>query len=254
VQPGAGLGVEQRAEALKLAQGDLAAVRAAALGAAGTSDRGFPVARVAAEDLQRVSGGEGAALSEQRLFVYQGVFTAVGESQFQIPRDAFGHTDPAAIVRLDARSADGTPLPPWLQFDAVSGTFRGTPPGGAPTFLEIILTARDEEGREASIAFTLELGVKTGEAEPVKADSDRAPAEPRARADFDDEDPDKVAVDATGADAGEAPGKDKVEKLKHARAGAAPFAEQIRAAQTARDPLLAKILGTKDKQPGRSRL
>jgi hypothetical protein len=254
VEPGAGLGEEQRAAALKLALGDLAAVRAAALGPAGTGDRGFPVARVSADDLQRVSGGDGAALWEQRLFVFQGVLSAVGDIQFQIPMDAFGHTDPAAIVRLEARSADGSPLPTWLQFDALSGTFRGTPPGGARTLLEIVLTARDEEGREANIAFTLELGVKAGEAEPVKPDGESAPAEPRARADLDDGDLEKVAGDAPDADAGEAPAKAKVEKVKPARAGAAPFAEQVMAAKTARDPLLAKILGAKDKQTSRSRL
>ncbi|MBS0337960.1 MAG: putative Ig domain-containing protein [Proteobacteria bacterium] len=253
-QPGAGLGEEQRAEAQKLALGDLAAVQADALGSAAPGDRGFPVARVPADDLQRVSGTDGAALAEQRLFVFQGVLSAIGDTQYRIPADAFGHTDPAAIVRLDARSADGSPLPPWLQFDALTGTFRGMPPGGARTLLEIVLTARDEEGREANIAFTLELGVKAGEGEPVKADGDRAPAEPRARADLDDGDLEKVAGDAADADAGDAPAKAKVEKAKPARAGAVPFAEQVLAAKTARDPLLAKILGAKDKQAGRSRL
>ena len=38
--------------------------------------------------------------------------------------------------------------------------------------------------------------------------------------------------------------KEKAEKAKPVRAGAVPFAEQIRAAKVTRDPLLAKILGT----------
>ena len=36
------------------------------------------------------------------------------------------------------------------------------------------------------------------------------------------------------------------EKAKPVRAGAVPFAEQIRAAKATRDPVLAKILGTEN--------
>ncbi|MFM9979544.1 MAG: putative Ig domain-containing protein, partial [Burkholderiales bacterium] len=249
-QPGAGLGTERNAEALKLAQGNALPGLLGAIGATGAIDRGFPVARVGAEALQRVTSADGEAISEQRLFVYQGVLTAVGESQFQIPADAFGHTDSAAIVRLEARSGDGVPLPPWLQFDSLTGTFRGNPPGGARTFLELVLTARDEEGREANIAFTLELGVKAADPAPVRADADKSATEPRARMDGD-EAAEELVAEATGAESDSVPGRDKVEKAKPVRAGAAPFAEQVRAAKSARDPLLAKILGGTDKQPVR---
>ena len=203
-----------------------------------------------AEALQKVSGIDGQAISEPRLFVYQGVLTAVGETQFQIPADAFGHTDSAAIVRLEARNSDGSPLPPWLQFDSLTGTFRGNPPGGARTFLELVLTARDEEGREANIAFTLELGVKAADPAPVRADTDKSATEPRARMDGD-EAAEELVAEAAGAESDGVPGRDKVEKAKPVRAGAAPFAEQLRAAKAARDPLLAKILGGTDKQPVR---
>ncbi len=203
-----------------------------------------------AEALQKVSGIDGQAISEPRLFVYQGVLTAVGETQFQIPADAFGHTDSAAIVRLEARNSDGSPLPPWLQFDSLTGTFRGNPPGGARTFLELVLTARDEEGREANIAFTLELGVKAADPAPVRADTDKSATEPRARMDGD-EAAEELVAEAAGAESDGVPGRDKVEKAKPVRAGAAPFAEQLRAAKAARDPLLAKILGGTDRQPVR---
>ncbi|MEI6723982.1 MAG: hypothetical protein WCO67_24735, partial [Betaproteobacteria bacterium] len=108
----------------------------------------------------------------------------------------------------------------------------------------------DEEGREANIAFTLELGVKAADPAPARADGEKAVAEPRARAGADEGAEERLA-DASGAESGDAPAKDKVEKSKPVRAGAAPFAEQVRAAKSARDPLLAKILGGTDKQPVR---
>ena len=243
-QSGAGLGVPV-GEALKLAQGRINA----ALGTddAGAAVRGFQVARVSGEELQRVSGSDGQAASEQRLFVFQGVLVATGDALFQVPTDAFGHTDPSAIVQLEARNADGTPLPPWLQFDALTGIFRGTPPGGVRTLLEIVLTARDEEGREANLAFTLELGVKPSEAEPAKADVVVPAAGPRAAVDASDEVADEEA-DGGSSDSIQVGEKGKVEKAKPAKSGAAPFGEQVRAAKAARDPLLAKILGAKPNQ------
>jgi hypothetical protein len=241
-QPGAGLGNDQAAETLKLAQG----IPPGGLAGVAAADRGFPVARVGSDTLQPVSEAGGRAVSEARLFVFQGVLAAEGESTYRVPTDAFGHTDPSAIVRLEAHSADGGPLPPWLQFDALSGTFRGTPPGGVRTALEIVLIARDEEGREATIAFTLELGVKVADAAPAKADAERV-FEPKAWSDADDAGEEQVA-DAPGSEAGDAPARDKLEKAKPVRAGAAPFADQVRAAKAARDPLLAKILGGNDKQ------
>jgi VCBS repeat-containing protein len=250
-QPGARLGIDAGG-ALKLSQQDLAGLQAAALGTLGATDRGFPVARVPADSLVRVSGADGQALAEQRLFVFQGVLAARGDSQFQVPSNAFGHTDPSAMVMLEAHTADGSVLPSWLQFDARTGIFSGMPPGGQRTTIEIILTARDEEGREANLSFTLELGIKDGETEPAKADSARPPAEPRANRDADDADADSDETGEVGvADAGDGTVGHKVEKAKPVRAGAAPFGEQIRAAKIARDPLLAKILA-RDKPTGRT--
>jgi hypothetical protein len=109
-----------------------------------------------------------------------------------------------------------------------------------------VLIARDEEGREATIAFTLELGVQIADAAPAKADAERI-FEPKAWTDAD-EAGDEQAADASGSEAGEVPAREKAEKTKPVRAGAAPFAEQVRVAKAARDPLLAKILGGNDKQ------
>ena len=220
-----------------------------ALGTNTASDRGFPVARVSAESLVRVTGADGQVTSEQRLFVYQGVLTARGDTQYQVPATAFGHTDPSAIVRLEARTADGGALPSWLRFDSVLGIFRGTPPNGQRTLLEIVLTARDEEGREANLTFTLELGVRA-DGEPAQADAPAVVVEPRAMADVEEAD-EEEAVEVAQVD-GDAPvQKGKAEKGKPVRAGAVPFGEQIRAAKVSRDPLLAKILGGDKPAPQR---
>jgi hypothetical protein len=215
-------------------------LQAAALGSLGASDRGFPVARVPADSLLRV-GADGQTSAEQTLFVFQGVFIARGESQFQVPWNAFGHTDPSAVVMLEARTADGSGLPSWLRFDSLTGTFSGTPPNGQRTRIEILLTARDEEGREANLSFTLELGARESDAEPVKADSIRPAPEPRANIDAEEEaDGDEPAVTVLADTDGTI--KHPVEKAKPARTGAVPFGEQIRAAKITMDPLLAKIL------------
>ena len=117
-----------------------------------SAEQGFPVARVLPESAERV------AADGQRLFVFQGVATAESDSaegyEFRIPRDAFAHTDPGAVVQLEARLADGSVLPAWLQFDAASGTLRGMPPDGQTVQLDLLVTARDEAGRTASVSFT----------------------------------------------------------------------------------------------------
>jgi hypothetical protein len=204
------------------------------------------LARVPAENLLRVTGLDGQATSEQRLFVFQGLMTARGDTQFQVPATAFGHTDPSAIVNLEARMADGSSLPSWLRFDSILGIFRGTPPGGVRTAIEIVLTARDQEGREANLSFTLELGV-SAEAEPANAEIPAVVGEPLAMADISDEE-EEEAEKAAQADA-DSKLKGKAEKAKPLRAGAVPFGEQIRAAKVTRDPLLAKILGTDQLPP-----
>jgi hypothetical protein len=253
VQPGAALG-NDTPDSLKLSQQDLAGFASGARESLGAPiDRGFQVARLPMDSLLRTGTGDGQAVSEQRLFVFQGVLIARGDTQFQVPRDAFGHTDPSSMVVLEAHTVDGGALPLWLRFDSVTGIFRGTPPGGMRTMLEIVLTARDEEGREANLSFKLELGVKPNEAEePTKADGSQAPVEPQASLDGEEDGALEEEAEALVADALDSAVKAKVEKAKLAK-GVRPFSEQLQAAKVARDPLLAKILGG-ETPPGRPTL
>ena len=238
-------------ETLKEVQGQSVGGLGATLEANASKDLGFPVARVSLSDVALVAGAEsGEQAGGQRLFVFQGIIDAKAESEFQIRSDAFGHTDPSAIVRLEARTASGGPLPPWLQFDALTGTFRGMPPDGRAVTLELVVVARDDEGREATIFFNLELGAKP-EADPAKVvETEEGPS--AARIGAEEEAEEKDAEEIAAAEQEGVPVEVAKEKAKAAKTGAAPFSEQVRAAKGASDPLLAKILGSKEtKQGGR---
>jgi hypothetical protein len=76
---------------------------------------------------------------------------------FKIPAGVFGHTDPKAVVTIQATLEDGSPLPSWLKFDATTGTFSGKPPEGEKQELQIKVTARDNGGSEATVNFKLDV-------------------------------------------------------------------------------------------------
>jgi hypothetical protein len=160
-----------------------------------------------------------------RLFVYHGVpdmrLLVDGPAMLRVPTDAFAHTDPSAIVHLEARLANGSPLPGWLRFDGLRGVFSGVPPEGVEETLELEVLARDTEGREARTQFTLEI------------DSLRQRVDAAGLAlglDVDKEEAEK-ARKAGVATAG----------IRPAKPGAASFSDQVRAARTQRDPLLDRI-------------
>ncbi|MGE5641339.1 MAG: putative Ig domain-containing protein, partial [Clostridia bacterium] len=120
---------------------------------------GFPLERVSLAQAVLQPGSSGTSLGGHRLFVFHGVpdmqLGTDGSSSLYIPEDAFAHTDPSAIVHLEARMADGTALPAWLRFEGNRGTFAGVPPEGLIGQLEIEVIARDTEGREAHTRFVL---------------------------------------------------------------------------------------------------
>jgi hypothetical protein len=210
---------------------------------AGPSDLlGFTIARVPQDEVGfRVRSGIRVEpeIEGQRLFLYHGIPTLQlgGEDSVRVPEDAFAHTDPAAIVHLDAHLINGSPLPSWLQFDGLRGSFHGVPPEGLAGSLEIEVVARDTAGREARTSFVLLV-------EDLRA-------ERQAHAGHDIPDL-MLGLDVDAKEAERARLKAEAEKarleaakqaLKPLKAPAASFSDQVRAAKPARDPLLDRIAG-----------
>jgi len=81
---------------------------------------------------------------------------ASGPVGFVVPRDTFITT--ASSLTLSATMADGSKLPEWLEFNAETGEFSGTPPEGFDGQLDLTVSARDGQGGEASTSFSLIIG------------------------------------------------------------------------------------------------
>ncbi|HEY2336890.1 MAG TPA: Ig-like domain-containing protein, partial [Burkholderiales bacterium] len=200
--------------------------------AAGTFDPfGFPVERMSMDRANALivqSGG--LPLIGHYLFEYKGIASL--DADGRIPQDAFAHTDPAAVVTLTARLADGSPLPAWLRLDP-RGAFVGVPPEGAEGTLELEVIARDTEGREAHTRFLLDL-----------KDLQAAVAAVQARDSV-------LGLDVDGAEAQRAKLKAEREAREAAMQGKSEktpmrgtptFTEQMRTAKKS-DPLLDRITG-----------
>jgi VCBS repeat-containing protein len=209
-------------------------------------DGGFPVARLLpgqagimrVSDLDNLGSFTGGG---QRLFVYRGIpdmrLLGGGNDPLTVPQDAFAHTDPHAIVILEARLASGAPLPSWLSFDGARGEFAGTPPDGLQGSTEVEVVARDTEGREAHAFFALQVDTLRAAA-GERGDPARAPL----GVDVDKQEAEKARAEAARepAQARPAAAKDGPGALRPQRQGAASFSEQVSAAK-AKDPLLERI-------------
>jgi hypothetical protein len=77
---------------------------------------------------------------------------------FSLPADSFTHTQADAIITISAMLANGKELPNWIEFDSRSNTFKVTPPQGFKNELQIKVIARDNDGREVSTMFKLNVG------------------------------------------------------------------------------------------------
>lgn len=112
------------------------------------------------------------------LTLYQGVTdqfvqTTNATSRVSLPFDAFIHTNKDAVIKLDAKLADDSRLPNWVQFDPSSGTFQVTPPANFRGKLDIKVVARDDDGREATAIFQMFIGEQS-----------QAPSGPQSRDSF----------------------------------------------------------------------
>jgi len=218
--------------------------------AAGPDDAlGFPVAWLSPGEAV-VLGGQRASLSGETysLFVFEGIpnmrLGAAGMDTVRVPEDAFAHTDPAAIVHLEARMADGRALPAWLKFDGVRGVFSGIAPEGISGPLELEVIARDTQGREARTSFVLLV-------EDLRAARARQATEGDIPLglDVDKKEAEKARLEGRRSKPEGAPREGRPQTKEPA----ASFTEQLRAVKASRDPLLEKIANKESTKPRQRR-
>jgi hypothetical protein len=191
-----------------------------------STDAGFPAVRLSFDQLRIPAAQRGSdVLVRFRPVPDQEVDQ--GRLSFNVPADAFAHTNPRATIRLEARLASGEPLPSWITFNGVTGRLTGTAPDGFAGVLRIHVTARDQQGLQASTEFTIEVRNLAATVTPGQKQSGTEESAPLRR--------DQGAIDGDGQEpqAGDEPGKQPVKKAV-AKRGAAPFADQLRAVREAR--------------------
>ena len=76
---------------------------------------------------------------------------------FTLPGNTFADVDAGDSRSYTATLANGSPLPAWLSFNAVTGTFSGTPANGNVGTVSILVTATDGSGASASDVFNLNV-------------------------------------------------------------------------------------------------
>lgn len=76
---------------------------------------------------------------------------------FTVPADTFNDIDVGDVLTFSATLADGSPLPAWLNFDAGTLTFSGTPENGDVGVLDVSVTATDLAGASVSGSFALQV-------------------------------------------------------------------------------------------------
>jgi VCBS repeat-containing protein len=129
------------------ANGDVGELRLAVTAtdlAGASASQAFALEVVNANDAPTI----GAALAAQ---------TATEDAAFSyaLPADAFVDADSGDRLSYSATLADGSALPAWLQLDATTGIFIGTPGNENVGAVEIRVTATDLVGASVSQSFTL---------------------------------------------------------------------------------------------------
>ncbi|HSV28942.1 MAG TPA: putative Ig domain-containing protein, partial [Candidatus Omnitrophota bacterium] len=82
---------------------------------------------------------------------------AIEDEDFLMTLPAGLFSDPDALdeLRLNARLADGEPLPAWLSFDPTSGVLSGKPGNDDVGDLDVLVEATDHFGANASVALRI---------------------------------------------------------------------------------------------------
>jgi len=109
---------------------------------------GREFARKAAENVINVAPEVGRPIPDATCCAGQPV-------EHRVPADAFVDADPGDVLHLQARLADGRPLPAWLRFDPKSRRFTGRPPAAFTEELTIAVVASDVDGLEVASSFRL---------------------------------------------------------------------------------------------------
>jgi hypothetical protein len=88
-----------------------------------------------------------------------GVHSVSGERfSIALPFDTFSVAERSGTyVVVQARMANGQPLPSWLKFDARSGTLSGRPPAGFSGSLDVEVSARDTKGNRAASVIHIDV-------------------------------------------------------------------------------------------------
>jgi len=96
-----------------------------------------------------------------------------------VASDCFRDEDPGDVLRLQARLADGSPLPKWMRFDTRHFTFTGVVPAEVSQELTVRVVANDVDGMEASSVSALTAAIPPPPA-PARStsDGDLAPPSP----------------------------------------------------------------------------
>jgi len=127
-----------------------------------TSSSGFRVA---------VNETASPGLSLHRGITDQFVEGNGSSSKVSLPYDAFIHSNKDAVIKLDAKLADNSPLPNWVRFDPATGSFEVNPPKDFKGKLDLKVIALDDDGREATALFQLFVGDKPAEQKPQSRNS-----------------------------------------------------------------------------------
>ncbi len=94
------------------------------------------------------------------------VFVIGAVNKYQIPGTTFVDVDAGDTLSYTATLADGSPLPTWLKFDAVTRTFSGTPPADAASEpLSIQVTVSDGIA-SVNGAFSIQLSASVSSGAP----------------------------------------------------------------------------------------
>ncbi|GHD32632.1 ATP translocase [Parahalioglobus pacificus] len=84
--------------------------------------------------------------------------TAGASQQMALPSDTFVDPDVGDALKYQAFATHSDRLPAWIKFDTLNRTFTFAPPPRAAGSLRIRVVARDYDGLEAELSFTVNYG------------------------------------------------------------------------------------------------